>query len=87
MATSISEMLDSLAPKSRLKEFKSTSKEIKSKDLAIKIPAIKKCLEDHRYFHEGLCICPFIDGTVAKKVVNFSRLYILLTNIFNNRKR
>ena len=58
--------LNSLSAKQLAKEFKLTTKEIKSKDLSIRQIALKK-FEDTRYLLEGGCIVPFIETIVSKK--------------------
>ena len=58
--------LDGLNVKQKTKEFKVTQKDIKSKELPIKIAAIAKC-QDRRYISEGLCLPPLILSIVPKK--------------------
>lgn len=58
--------LDDLSPKLKAKEFKSTMKDIKSKDLLVKNKAISK-FSDCRYLTEGGCMYPLIDSMVVKK--------------------
>ena len=62
--------LDDLNPKQRLKEFKSTQKDIKSKEQATKLKALEKC-KDIRYFVEGGCLYPLINSLSTKKVSSF----------------
>lgn len=65
--------LDDLNPKQRLKEFKSTQKEIKSKEQATKQKALDKC-KDIRYLVEGGCLFPMINSLSTKKV-SFAALF------------
>jgi ankyrin repeat protein len=58
--------LDELNPKLKAKEFKSTMKDVKSKDLLVKNNAITK-FNDCRYLTEGGCMYPLIDSMVVKK--------------------
>ena len=52
--------LDSLNPKLRLKEYKTTMKDIKAKDIETKMNAIIKFNNDGRYLTEGGCFPLFI---------------------------
>ena len=61
----------SLNPKQRLKEFKSTQKDLKSKDLEIKLKALEKIIVNPVYFIEGNCFVPFVASIIPKKVKNF----------------
>ena len=57
--------LDALTKKQLAKEFKSTAKEIKSKDPAVKEVVLRK-LKNARYFLEGGCLPPLIESLVPK---------------------
>lgn len=59
--------LNTLNAKQLAKEFKTCSKEIKSKDAAIKLRALRK-FKDTRYLLEGGCVIPFVETLSAKKV-------------------
>lgn len=58
--------IDTLNAKQKLKEFKTTAKEIKSKEVAKRAFAIEK-VKDERYFLQGGCLVPLIDSMVPKK--------------------
>jgi hypothetical protein len=60
--------LDDLNEKLRPKEFKSTQKDLKAKDDAVKLAAIKKVAQELRYFSEGACVAPLILSLIPKKV-------------------
>lgn len=66
--------LDALNAKQRLKEFKATQKEVKSKDLVAKDAALKK-LVDIRYLTEGGCFVPLVNSIVPKKVILLELLF------------
>lgn len=70
--------LDSLNAKQKLKEFKLTSKEMRSKDVAVKMRALEK-FSDLRYLTDGGCLVPFINSVLPKKVfiLKFLQLTIL----------
>ncbi len=59
--------LINMTPKQRQKEFKATQKELRSKDMQIKLNAMKK-LADLTYFKEGGCIPVFLQSLYPKKV-------------------
>ena len=59
--------LEGLNEKQLGKEFKAVTKDIKSKDNAIKSSAIAK-LAEPRYFSEGSCIFPLFESMIVKKV-------------------
>jgi hypothetical protein len=59
--------LNTLNVKAKAKEFKTTAKEIKSKEVAKRTFAIEK-VKDERYFLEGGCLVPLIESMVPKKV-------------------
>lgn len=59
--------LDTLNVKQRLKEYKATQKDVKSKDLVAKGAALKK-LTDIRYLTEGGCFFPLVSSILPKKV-------------------
>ena len=63
----VSVSLDELTAKQRVKEFKSTVKEIKSKDVSKKIVALDKYNRDSRYLLEGGSLAPLIESLVPKK--------------------
>ena len=65
MASSVD--LNKLNPKQLLKEYKSTQKDLKSKDGAVKLAAITK-FSDTRYLLEGGCFIPFVVSFAPKKV-------------------
>lgn len=56
-----------LNPKQKAKAFKTAAKEIKSKDVELKLKALSK-FHDCRYLTEGECIIPFIESIAVKKV-------------------
>jgi hypothetical protein len=60
--------LKSLNPKQLLKEFKSTQKDLNSKDAVKKIAAIKKVVNNFEYLSSGSCLIPFITSLKAHKV-------------------
>ena len=60
--------LDALNAKQRLKEYKATQKDVKSKDLVAKGSALKK-LSDVRYLTEGGCFLPLVNSILPKKVL------------------
>ena len=59
--------LDSLNPKLRLKEYKTTMKDIKAKDIDTKMLAIIKFNNDCRYLTEGGCFPLYIESILPKK--------------------
>lgn len=59
--------LDSMNPKQKLKEFKATQKDLRSKDPEVKLSAARK-LHDPRYLVDGACLVPFLLSIVPKKV-------------------
>ncbi len=59
--------LNTLNKKQLTKEYKTVSKEIKSKDMEVKVVVLEK-LKDHRYFLEGGCFVPFLESLTPKKV-------------------
>jgi hypothetical protein len=59
--------LGNLNAKQKAKEFKAMQKDVKSKDLAVKVAALKK-LHDLRYYTEGGCFSPLVNSAVPKKV-------------------
>mmetsp|Transcript_24665 Transcript_24665/g.36337 ORF Transcript_24665/g.36337 Transcript_24665/m.36337 type:complete len:1874 (-) Transcript_24665:159-5780(-) len=58
--------LDALTAKQRAKEFKTTAKEVKTKDPAKKNHALEK-IKDERYLLEGGCLTPLLESLVPKK--------------------
>jgi len=60
--------LKSLTPKQLLKEFKSTQKDLNSKDVVKKIAAIKKVVNNFEYLSSGSCLLPLINALKANKV-------------------
>eukprot|EP01039_Chlorochromonas_danica_P004815 gene4815-5279_t len=64
--SSLLSLLDGLNPKQRLKEFKSTQKDFRSKDNEVKLAALQK-LVDLRYLSEGSCLLPFLLSIQPKK--------------------
>ncbi len=60
--------LEDLNPKQRLKEFKSTQKELKSKELPVRQKGFDK-ITDVRYLVEGGCLFPMINSISTKKVI------------------
>ena len=69
--------LDTLTAKQLAKEYKLSTKEIKSKDLTVRQNALKK-FDDTRYLLDGGCIVPFLETIVSKKVI----IFILLSYIY-----
>ena len=59
--------LNSLSDKQKLKEFKSTIKLLKSKEVANRKLGLEK-IKDFRYLLEGGCLIPLIESVVPKKV-------------------
>lgn len=59
--------LDSLNVKQRVKEYKATIKDLKSKDPEVKAKAMEK-FADCRYITEGGAIIPLLDSIPPKKV-------------------
>jgi hypothetical protein len=59
--------LEAMTKKQLAKEFKSTAKEIKSKDPAVKEAVLRK-LKNQRYLLEGGCLLPLIESLAPKKV-------------------
>mgnify|MGYP001355593585 CR=1 FL=1 len=59
--------LDSLTAKERKKEFSQTCKALKSKDAAKRLGALGKC-RDVRYFSDGGCLLPLLQGISFTKV-------------------
>jgi hypothetical protein len=59
--------LDVLNEKQRLKVFKAVQKDIKSKDIEVKVASLLK-LKDLRYIAEGGCLPILLETLVPKKV-------------------
>ena len=71
MATEVDIDLDTVTnPKQRAKLFKATVKEIRSKDVDIKLKVLTK-FSDCRYLTDGDCMIPFIESVTIKKVFPF----------------
>lgn len=60
--------LDDLSAKQRKKEFKSRSKELRSKDAAIRQAALEIVFVDPRYLLEGECLIPLLETLTPQKV-------------------
>lgn len=63
--------LSSLSSKQRIKEYKVTNKDLKSKDVNKKLFAIEKVNKDIRYFLEGDCLPSLLEAIIPKKVGSF----------------
>jgi hypothetical protein len=68
MADSDPTALEDMNPKQRLKEFKLVGKDVKSKDMVVKLASIEKVFKDTRYLLDGALFCPFFDSITSKKV-------------------
>jgi hypothetical protein len=67
MASTETVDLDSLNPKQLAKQYKSMVKEVKSKDLDVKLAAIRKVMDEPRYMFDGGAIIPFLESLAPKK--------------------
>jgi hypothetical protein len=67
--------LDDLNPKQKLKEFKATQKDLRSKELIAKQKGFEK-IKDVRYLVEGGCLFPLINSISTKKVI-WIKIYFL----------
>lgn len=63
--------LSALNEKQKAKEFKATSKAIKSKELDVRKEALNKVIRQPAYLVEGGCISSILETLVAKKVSFF----------------
>ena len=61
-------VLDNLTAKQKEKEFKSTQKDMKSKDITNRFRAIEK-FKDVRYLIDGGCLIFFLNSLIPKKVL------------------
>ena len=61
-------LLDELSAKQRKKEFKSRSKELRSKDAAIRHAAMEIVFAEPRYLIEGECLIPLLETLIPQKV-------------------
>jgi hypothetical protein len=59
--------LDAMSAKERKKEFHTTCKALKSKDATKRLGALDKC-RDARYFKDGGCLLPLLQGVSFTKV-------------------
>jgi hypothetical protein len=66
--------LDDLNPKQRKKDFKTKSKQIRSKDIAIRSQALDAVFDDPRYLIEGELLLPFLETIASSKV--FHAIYV-----------
>ena len=73
--------LNSLNPKQKAKEFKTTQKDVKSKDLEVKNAALTK-LQDFRYYTEGGCLVPLVNSCLPKKVRILDGIKCNVTHLF-----
>lgn len=77
-------ILDSLSAKERKKEFVHACKALKSKDAAKRLSALEKCT-DVRYFKEGGCLLPLLQGISFTKVG--ARARFVAPTLFANEAR
>lgn len=74
--------LDNLKEKQKMREFKATAKDIKSKDFDTRNKALHK-LRDFRYYTEGDCIISLLESiSMNKKTTELSRISIDMLLIF-----
>lgn len=77
--------LDTLKEKQKLKEFRRTTKELKSKDIDTRNNGLLK-LKDLRYLIDGGCFSSLLESIAPNKVLKYIYFYLfIIIYVFSGR--